>query len=96
MRDDPSKQEDRAIGDKAWSEHVASIALAACVHAKALTPEQLERCLEITAEETFVRLVIGDRPPPWRALFELAHFPRAGRRASVRRASLSHFRTHIY
>jgi hypothetical protein len=32
---------------------------------KALTPEQLERCLEITAEEIFVRHVIGD-------LFELA------------------------
>jgi hypothetical protein len=64
MRDVPSKQEDRAIADKAWSEHVPSIALDACVHAKALTREQLERRLEITAEEIFVRLVIGGRPPP--------------------------------
>ena len=72
MRNDPSKQEDRAIPDQSWSEHVASIALDACFHAKALTPEQLELCLEITTEKIFVRLVIGDRPFPSRALFELA------------------------
>jgi hypothetical protein len=64
MRDVPSKQEDRAIADEAWSEHVPSIALDACVHAKALTREQLERRLEITAEEIFFRLIIGERPPP--------------------------------
>ncbi len=73
MRGDPSKQEDRAIADQEWRGHVASIALDACFHDKALTPDQLKRCLEITTEEIFVRLVIGDLPFPSRALFELAH-----------------------
>jgi hypothetical protein len=63
MPDDLSKQEDRAIADKAWSRRVASIALTTCVHAKALAPEQVQPCLEIVAEEIFIRLVIGDRPP---------------------------------
>jgi len=60
---DLDEQEARSAADKIWSRKVASIALHTCVHAKALAPEQVERCIEIVAEEIFVRLVIGDRPP---------------------------------
>jgi hypothetical protein len=46
-----------------WSKKVASIAIGTCVVAKALPAELAERCIEIAAEEIYIRLVIGDRPP---------------------------------
>ena len=60
----------RAKLDAAWSQRVAGIAIGTCAVAKppllaSLTPEQIERCTLIVAEEIYIRLIIGDRPPPW-------------------------------
>jgi hypothetical protein len=49
--------------DLIWSKKIASFAISTCVVAKALPAELAERCIEIAAEEIYVRLVIGDRPP---------------------------------
>ena len=59
--------ETRAAEDRAWSLMVAGIAVATLTVAKptllTLTPEQTARCTAIVAEEIYIRLVIGDRPP---------------------------------
>lgn len=59
--------EERATQDRDWSIRVAEMAVATLTVAKppifALTPEQVARCTAIVAEEIFIRLVIGDRPP---------------------------------
>ena len=57
----------RAALDREWSRKVAGIAVATLIGEKppllSLTPEQIDRCTEIVAEEIFIRLIIGDRPP---------------------------------
>jgi hypothetical protein len=59
--------EEKAEQDRAWSRKVAGIAVGTLIVAKpqllSLTPEQVARCTDIVAEEIFIRLVIGDRPP---------------------------------
>ena len=49
--------------DKEWSERVASIAAWTLVHANVLPEPLHERAAAIIAEEVFVRLCAGDRPP---------------------------------
>lgn len=59
--------DERAALDRVWSRKVAEIAVGTLTIAKppflSLTPEQIDRCTEIVAEEIFIRLIIGDRPP---------------------------------
>jgi hypothetical protein len=59
--------EEKADLDRAWSRRVAGSAVGTLMVAKpqllSLTPEQVARCTDIVAEEIFIRLVIGDRPP---------------------------------
>jgi hypothetical protein len=50
--------------DKEWSERVATIAAWTLIHANVLPGPLQERAASIIAEEVFVRLCAGDRPPP--------------------------------
>jgi hypothetical protein len=69
MENDQQSAPGRAALDKEWSDRVAAIAVGTCVAAKPpllaeLAPEQIERCFRIVAEEIYIRLIMGDRPPP--------------------------------
>ena len=59
--------EEKIMQDRDWSMRVAGIAIATLLVAKpqilSLSTEQVARCTEIFAEEIFIRLVMGDRPP---------------------------------
>jgi hypothetical protein len=46
----------------AWSHFVAGLAAAALIDGKVIPKEQYERARDIIAEETYVRLALGDRP----------------------------------
>jgi hypothetical protein len=50
----------------AWCLHVAGFAAAMLVTGKRVSVEQEEETREIIAEEIFVRMVIGEVPPPGR------------------------------
>jgi hypothetical protein len=50
--------------DKAWSDRMASLAVAALSVAKLMRDEDTDRIRDIIAEEIFVRLIIKDRPDP--------------------------------
>ncbi|HEX8721686.1 MAG TPA: hypothetical protein VF736_13710 [Pyrinomonadaceae bacterium] len=47
-----------------WSEGVAELAVDALVDAGLIAKKDFERAVAVVAEEIFVRLVIGDYPPP--------------------------------
>jgi hypothetical protein len=48
--------------DKAWSRHVAGLAVDGLFTAKIVSETDLERAIEFVAEEVLVRLCAGDRP----------------------------------
>jgi hypothetical protein len=49
---------------KAWSRHVAEIAVNQLVRDGLCKPDDFERLTDVVAEEIFVRLCLGDTPPP--------------------------------
>jgi hypothetical protein len=49
--------------DREWSNRVGRISAATLVVAGVLPEQQQERAAAIIAEEVYVRLSIGDRPP---------------------------------
>jgi len=48
--------------DKAWSQHIASLSVHTLVQAGIVAKTDLDRALEIVAEEVLVRLSFEDRP----------------------------------
>ena len=51
---------------KIWSDTIAAIIVDAVIDAKYVKPENFEEVVSIVSMEIYVRLAIGDYPPPYK------------------------------
>jgi hypothetical protein len=52
------------MSSKYWSNRVAGLAVDALTTAQIIKKEDFERAVDIVSEEIYVRLCLGDAPPP--------------------------------